>query len=119
VWTYVGLPNFNDGNEWRIADQDKHLIDDGWISHTGDVCPVHPLTIIKLPEIDGVSDRGFAQYYIWHGDCAVTHYKVIKPYVEPTTFVKAQFVVPDDLTEKEVARIKAFFDTLVVTKESK
>jgi hypothetical protein len=33
--------------------------------------------------------------------------------------IKAQFVVPDDLTEKEVARIKAFFDTLVVTKESK
>jgi hypothetical protein len=33
--------------------------------------------------------------------------------------IKAQFVVPDDLTEKEVARIKAFFDTLVITKESK
>jgi hypothetical protein len=83
VWTYVGLPNFNDGNEWRIADQDQHLLDDGWIRHTGDVCPVHKRTMVTVRVGGSYRHTIAGNYFTWFN---VTHYKIIKEYIEPTTF---------------------------------
>jgi hypothetical protein len=89
------FPNFNDGNKWRIADQDQHLLDDGWIRHTGDVCPVHPkdeIFVLLENQHLKVGNREPlipAHKLIWDRDVGVTritHYKVTKAYVEPTTF---------------------------------
>jgi hypothetical protein len=90
------LPAFTDGGEWRIADQDQHLLDDGWIRHTGDVCPVHELDevswIIIDDDLEPHEDRTagkIARRLRWSrkfGYDDITHYKVIKAYVEPTTF---------------------------------
>jgi hypothetical protein len=88
------LPDFQDGNTWRIADQDQHLLDDGWIRHTGDVCPVHEMTEVgwimkKQNLLDSQNRKKIAKYLRWEkeGDRTdITHYKIIKEYVEPTTF---------------------------------
>lgn len=83
------LPSFLNVQKWRIADQDQHLLDDGWIRHTGDVCPVHPKDIVRVMGSGGESIFAptRAELWVWTSGTEITHYKVIKTYVEPTTFV--------------------------------
>jgi hypothetical protein len=79
---YDRVPSFR--GEWRIADQDKHLLDDGWIRHTGDTCPVHRNTVVSLRNKASSFCHTIAgNYFSWR---SVTHYKIIKEYIEPTTF---------------------------------
>jgi hypothetical protein len=78
-----------------ISADDQRLLDDGWIRHTGDVCPVHPkdeIFVLLENQHLKVGNREPlipAHKLIWDRDVGVTritHYKVIKEYVEPTTF---------------------------------
>jgi len=90
---YDRVPSFR--GEWRIADQDQHLLDDGWIRHTGNVCPVSPkskVIAILRGQYKYTTDADktvyLAEQWNWDetGSGCITHYKIIKAYVEPTTF---------------------------------
>jgi hypothetical protein len=72
-----------------ISADDQRLLDDGWIRHTGDVCPVHELDEVKVMMLANQAIlKSAANELYWGKDfpLKITHYKVIKEYVEPTTF---------------------------------
>jgi hypothetical protein len=75
----------------------KPPLDDGWIRHTGDVCPVHPRDKV-LYTAGGVKyDVEFTAGAIrWDG---ITHYKVTKKY-DPHEKSKSLYA-EDALTHKE------------------
>jgi hypothetical protein len=56
---------------------DQHLLDDGWIRHTGDVCPVHEQDIVDYITKGGTYSRFDAASLDWSG---ITHYKITKEY---------------------------------------
>lgn len=75
----------------RAVTRDEQLEADGWIRHTGDVCPVHPkdrvIAIVTgqgYPKDADMKDYA-AREWIWDHSVAerITHYKVTKKYVEP------------------------------------
>jgi hypothetical protein len=73
----------------NAAPEDQHLLDDGWIRHTGDGCPVHPKTKVEVMLMDNqLMFKGDANDFYWRKDLPlrIIQYKVIKEYVEPTTF---------------------------------
>jgi hypothetical protein len=75
----------------------KPPLDDGWIRHTGDVCPVHPRDKV-LYTAGGVKYdvEFYAGSICWDG---ITHYKVVKAY-DPHAENKALYA-KDALTHKE------------------
>ena len=98
-WTVCqGVPNlFSNQYEWRIVAEDQHLLDDGWIRHTGDVCPVHRRDMIIYAAGGIRYDVEFMAGAIrWDG---ITHYKVTNKY-DPHAENKALYAV-DALAHKE------------------
>lgn len=75
--------DFMDGDDWRIVDQDQPLSSRGWIRHTGDTCPVHPLDMVIIlvnnNELSAV--RRVASHIVWENK-TLTHYRVTKKYVK-------------------------------------
>jgi hypothetical protein len=79
--------------EQLLADAKAKLhtpADDGWIEHTGDVCPVHPETMVSVRnEVGSVWESNCRANRIWlwgtlsNGKRDIAHYKIIKEYVEP------------------------------------
>ena len=81
-------PDFYRDRVWRIVDQDQHLLGNGWIRHTGDVCPVNEGDIVHFFTAYGEGANTYAARHLdWQKQGGITHYKVIKAHVEPTTFV--------------------------------
>jgi hypothetical protein len=78
--------DFMDGDDWRIVDQDQHLLDRSWIRHTGDVCPVHRYDEgeVILKGVKGAVIMQYPSQFSWrqHTSNPITHYRVTKKYVE-------------------------------------
>jgi hypothetical protein len=74
-WTTClsNTPNLFSGYPWRIADQDQHLLDDGWIKSTSTIKMDMDVEIVLL-----TGQRGKAANFNW---LERFYYKV-----EPTTF---------------------------------
>lgn len=84
---------------------DQHLLDDGWIRHTGDVCPVHELDKGCILLADG-TELALSEHKYWGKDATIlpphlfiTHYKVTKAY-DPHAENKALYA-KDALVHKE------------------
>ena len=110
------------------SSSDQHLLDDGWIRHTGDVCPVHELDEVSTKHLlgdgDGLGWEGWknkpAGTIRWGKTINyITHYKVTKAY-DPHAENKALYAV-DALVLKEPWKLwecssisRPHFDTMEV-----
>ena len=107
-YAYHFTPQFGDVSVgWRIVDEDQHLLDDGWIRHTGDVCPVHELDEIKVLNADRKAwGESKARGFEWSASWKVTYYKVTKKY-DPHAENKALYA-EDALVLKEPWKLWAY-----------
>lgn len=97
-YPYPGcFPDFMNGDDWRIADQDhptdQHLHNDGWICLKQAKSPLHALDIIEVMR-NGVCSRYNARVldFAWHrGD--ITHYRVIEKYIDDEHLIDTGWIL--------------------------
>jgi hypothetical protein len=102
--------DFMDGDDWRIIDQDQHLLDRGWIRHTGDTCPVHRYDEgeVILKGVKGAVIMQYPSQFSWrqHTSNPITHYRVTRTFAEGG--------VKLDLA-KEFDRLNVHYDKILKT----